>query len=115
MTPIQQALVAGFRAQLAVRGITLALRPDRGTFPALVEQFGGPQPGSVADTGVGVLEPEQRGAVRLALLREDLGATVVRVGDVFRHGTTDYRVVRLEPGGIDVAARFTCEKEDAPD
>ncbi|MCZ7637594.1 MAG: hypothetical protein M5U12_17090 [Verrucomicrobia bacterium] len=113
MTLTQQARVAGFRAQLGVRGRTLTLLPARGTFPALVEHYQGPQPGSVADSGPQVLEPETRTAVRLAILEADLGETGVAIGDVFRDGTTDYRVVRVERGGVDVAARFTCEKEDA--
>lgn len=116
MTLVQQARVAGFRAQLGVRGIPVTLLPDRGAFTALVEQYGGPQAGSVADTGPQVLEPEGRTAVRLAILREDLGTMTVEVGDVFRDpaGATDYRVVRIEREGIDVAARFTCEVEGQP-
>ena len=115
MTVSQQSRLAGFRAQLGVRGVTVTLLPDRGEFPALVEHYQGPQPGSVADSGANVLEPETRTAVRLAILHEDLGATAVAIGDVFRDGATEYRVVRIERGGIDIAARFTCEKEDAPD
>ena len=53
--------------------------------------------------------------MRLAILHEDLGTVAVSIGDVFRDGATEYRVVRIECGGIDIAARFTCEKEDAPD
>lgn len=113
MTPTQQSRVAGFRAQLTARGITVRLLPDRGAFPALVETLLDPRPGSVADAGANVLEPEQRQACRLALLNLDLGATRVAIGDVFRDGPTDYRVVRIERGGIDIAARFTCEVEDA--
>ncbi|HNQ90693.1 MAG TPA: hypothetical protein PKM73_18925 [Verrucomicrobiota bacterium] len=115
MTLIQQARVAGFRAQLAVRGITVTLLPDRGSFPAPVEQYQGPQPGSVADAGSGTVEPELRQAVRLAILLADLGDTAVQVGDVLRDtgNATDYRVVRIERGGIDIAARFTCEREAA--
>ncbi len=116
MTVTQQALVAGFRAQLGVRGVSVMLLPDRGAFQALVEQYGGPQPGSVADSGPHVLEPESRSAVRLAILKEDLGTVAVSIGDVFRDtaGATDYRVVRIEREGIDVAARFTCEVEAQP-
>ena len=115
MTLVQQARVAGFRAQLLVRGITVTLLPDRGSFPALVEQYQGPQPGSVADAGSGAVEPELRQAVRLAILLADLGETQVQVGDVFQDAAnaTDYRVARIERGGVDIAARFTCEREDA--
>ncbi|HNU53251.1 MAG TPA: hypothetical protein PKJ98_20355 [Verrucomicrobiota bacterium] len=115
MTLIQQARVAGFRAQLLVRGITLTLLPDRGSFPALVEQYQGPAPGSVADASSNAVESELRNAVRLAVLLSDLGDTAVQVGDVFRDAdsATEYRVVRIERGGIDIAARFTCEREDA--
>ncbi len=115
MTLIQQARAAGFRAQLLVRGITVTLLPDRGCFPALVEQYQGPAPGSVADASSNAVEPELRQAVRLAILLADLEDTAVQVGDVFRDtgNATEYRVVRIERGGIDVAARFTCEREDA--
>lgn len=115
MTVTQQSRLAGFRAQLGVRGVTVTLLPDRGEFAVLVEHYQGPQPGSVADSGANVLEPETRTAVRLAILEEDLGTTAVVIGDVFRDGPagTEYRVVRIERGGIDIAARFTCEKEDA--
>jgi hypothetical protein len=63
-----------------------------------------------------VLDADRRGAVRLAILREDLGLTPVAVGDVFREADrmTDYRVVRIERLGVDVAERFSCEREDAP-
>ena len=115
MTVTQQSRLAGFRAQLGVRGVTVTLLPDRGEFPALVEHYQGPQPGSVADSGANVLEPESRTAVRLAILHEDLGTVAVSIGDAFQDGATEYRVVRIERGGIDIAARFTCEKEDAPD
>ena len=115
MTVTQQSRLAGFRAQLGVRGVTVTLLPDRGEFPALVEHYQGPQPGSVADSGANVLEPETRTAVRLAILHEDLGTVAVSIGDVLRDGAMEYRVVRIERGGIDIAARFTCEKEDAPD
>ena len=116
MTLVQQALVAGFRAALAVRGITLTLVPDRGSFSALVEHYPSPQPGMAADFGSRQVDPELRGAVRLAILRADLGLTQVVVGDVFREvdRMTDYRVVRIERLGVDVAERFTCEREDAP-
>jgi len=115
VTVTQQSRLAGFRAQLGVRGVTVTLLPDRGTFPALVEHYQGPQPGSVADSGANVLEPEARTAVRLAILHEDLGTAAVSIGDVFRDtaSATEYRVVRIERGGIDIAARFTCEKEHA--
>lgn len=116
MTPVQRARTAGFRASLAVRGVPLTLVPDLGPFSALVEQYPSPQPGSVADSGSRLIDPEMRGAVRLAILREDLGLTQVPVGSVFRHveAMTDYRVVRVDRLGIDIAERFTCEREDAP-
>ncbi|MCZ7636680.1 MAG: hypothetical protein M5U12_12015 [Verrucomicrobia bacterium] len=113
MTLTQQARGGRVPGATGCRGRTLTLLPARGTFPALVEHYQGPQPGSVADSGPQVLEPETRTAVRLAILETDLGETAVGIGDVFRDGTTDYRVVRIERGGVDVAARFTCEKEDA--
>jgi hypothetical protein len=72
MTLTQQARVAGFRAQLGVRGRTLTLLPARGTFPGLVEHYQGPQPGSVADSGPQIIEPETRTAVRLAILDDPL-------------------------------------------
>ncbi|MCP5515672.1 MAG: hypothetical protein H7A45_00260 [Verrucomicrobiales bacterium] len=113
MSVAQQARVAGFRASLGVRGISVTLMPDRGVFAALVEHYQGPQPGTVGDSGPRVLEADTRTADRLAILHEDLGETAVEIGDVFRDADAglDYRVVRIERNGIDIAARFTCEKE----
>lgn len=116
MTAVQTARVAGFRAQLALRGLTLLLVPDRGSFSALVEHTPSPQPGLPADSGSHLLDPELRGAVRLAILGEDLGDTPVAIGDVFRdvENRTDYRVTRIERPGPDIAGHFLCECEDAP-
>lgn len=110
--------MAGFRGRRGIRGISVTLLPDpRGAFAALVEaEYGGPQAGSVAQLSPRVLEPEGRTAVRLAILRQDLGATTVDVGDVSGTppGPPTTRVVRIEREGIDVAARFTCEVEALP-
>lgn len=116
MTATQSARLLGFRANLAMRGVAVTLVPDRGTFSALVEQYQGPSPTSAADSGARVLDAELRGAVRLAILREDLGAAPVSVGDTFRdsENLTDYRVTRIERLGVDVADRFTCERESVP-
>ncbi|MCA1996443.1 MAG: hypothetical protein LDL56_04345 [Armatimonadetes bacterium] len=115
MTTAQQARTAGFRAQLAVRGFALRLLPDRGSFNTLVEHFSAPQPGLAADTGPHVLDPHLRQAARLAVLKEDAAGVPFVPGDVLRDELTqiDYRVVRVEDRGVDVALRLTCEIENA--
>ena len=116
MTATQSARLLGFRVSLAMRGVAVTLIPDRGTFSALVVQYQGPSVLSAADSGARVLESESRGSCRLAILREDLGAVPVAVGDTFRdsENLTDYRVTRIERLGIDVADRFVCERENVP-
>lgn len=116
MTAVQQMRIAGIRAQLALRGIAVTLIADGSQFTALAEHYQSPQPGSIADSGRGVLEPETRQACRLAILKVDLEGTDVEVGDYFRDSanSTDYRVTRVEPRGVDVLARFVCDIEPTP-
>lgn len=113
MTAVQQARAAGVQALLAQRGVSLTLLPDAVSFLGLIEQYQSPLPGSLADSGPRQVDADTRTAVRLAILRSALAGVTVEIGSVFRDDAMGgfYRVVRIERGGIDILARFTCERE----
>jgi hypothetical protein len=102
MTVTQQARLAGFRAQLAVRGRTLTLQPSGPSFSALL------QPAS-ADKGEYQLSEETTVTDVASILREDVGTTVITPGAILGEGNAQYRVVKVEDHPVDVAIQFHCE------
>jgi hypothetical protein len=102
VTSTQSARVAGFRAQLAVRGHVLRVQPDGPDLPALL------QPAS-----------EERGEYQLAeettvtdianILRQDLASVAITPGMILTEGPAQYRVVKVEDHPVDVAVRCHCE------
>ena len=102
MTITQQARLAGFRAQLAVRGHTLTLQPGGPAFPALLQP-------AVRESGEYQLAEETTVTDIANILRDDLGATVITPGVILAEGSAQYRVVKVEDHPVDIAIRCHCE------
>ena len=102
MTLARTARLAGFRAQLGVRGHTLTLQPGGPSFPALLQPATG-------DNGQYQLSEETTVTDIASILREDLGTTVITPGAILTEGSAQYRVVKVEDHPVDVAIQFHCE------
>ena len=102
MTATQAARLAGFRAQLGVRGHRLTLQPDGPDLPALL------QPAS-DEKGEYQLSEETTVTDIASILREDVGALALVPGVILAEGPAQYRVVKVEDHPVDVALRLHCE------
>jgi len=102
VTSTQSARVAGFRAQLAVRGHVLRVQPDGPEFAALL------QPASESK-GEYQLSEETTVTDIASILREDLGTLLPVPGVILTEGLSQYRVVKVEDHPVDVAVRCHCE------
>ena len=102
MTATQTARLAGFRAQLSVRGHRLRLGATGPDLPALLQP-------ATNDKGEYQLAEETSVTDIASILREDLGATVVAPGAILTEGSAQYRVVRVEDHPADIAVKLHCE------
>lgn len=105
LSEIQTARTTGFKDQLAKRGISLQLQPSGPSYSFLIEIVP-PDPARYT------LSDETRDSAILHLLRTDLGAQVVKVGDTFKNITdanVTYRVTRVENSQLNIAVKFHCE------
>jgi hypothetical protein len=94
--------IAGFRAQLGVRGHTLIVQPGGPAFPALLQP-------ATNDKGEYQLAEETTVTDIASILREDLGSTAIHPGAVLAEGSAQYRVVKVEDHPVDVAVKLHCE------
>jgi len=101
VTVVQSARVAGFRAQLAVRGHNLRSSPDGPSLPALLQP-------ATDEKGEYQLAEETSVTDIAVILREDIPAPV-QPGAILTEGQAQYRVVRVEDHPVDVAVRLHCE------
>jgi len=107
MTAAQQARTVGFRASLAVRGVTIALA-DAGTpFSAkgLIERM----PPVMPEYGKQIQHAD---VVRLHFLRSDINQ-VIPTGSTFLADDSRFRVTSVEDNGISVAVVFSCRESKA--
>ena len=107
MTTVQTLRTAGIRAQIAKRGITLQVQPVTGasaSYSALLDT----QP---LKDGEFALAKEERTTDTVCILRVDLGAVVIAVGNVFEDAESGatYRVTAVIDKPVDVLLRFVCE------
>ncbi|MCL4179163.1 MAG: hypothetical protein KJ072_15655 [Verrucomicrobia bacterium] len=102
MTVTQQARLAGFRAQLGVRGHTLILQPGGPAFPALLQP-------ATNESGEYQLSEETTVTDIASILRDDMGATVITPGAILAEGSAQYRVVKVEDHPVDIAVKLHCE------
>ncbi len=93
--------MAGFRAQLAVRGHKLHLQPTGPDLPALLQP-------ATDEKGEYQLAEETSVTDIASILRDDL-AVSIQPGAILTEGQAQYRVVRVEDHPVDVAVRFHCE------
>lgn len=102
MTVTQQARLAGFRAQLGLRGHTLILQPGGPAFPALLQP-------AVTEGSDYQLSEETTVTDIASILREDVGSTPLTPGNILAEGTSQYRVVKVEDHPVDIALKLHCE------
>jgi hypothetical protein len=101
VTITQQARLAGFRAQLGVRGRTLTLQPGGPAFSALLQPATG-------DRGEYQLSEETTVTDIASILRDDLPVGI-QPGMILAEGNTQYRVVKVEDHPVDIAIKLHCE------
>ncbi|MCL4181765.1 MAG: hypothetical protein KJ072_29025 [Verrucomicrobia bacterium] len=102
MTITQQSRLAGFRAQLGVRGHTLTLQPGGPAFSALLQP-------ATNDKGEYQLAEETTVTDIASILRDELGTTVITPGAILAEGAAQYRVVKVEDHPVDIAVKLHCE------
>lgn len=100
-TTAQRLRLAGFRASLAVRGMTLALNGNAKSCKFLINPQG-------QAAGEWELSKEEGATDELHVLREHLGNQRVKVGDVWTDPirSTTYRVVSVEDTPVNIAVVF---------
>jgi hypothetical protein len=102
VTITQQSRLAGFRAQLGVRGHTLVLQPGGPAFPALLQP-------AVRESAEYQLAEETTVTDFVSILRNDLGSAVITPGAIMAEGNAQYRVVKVEDHPVDIAVKLHCE------
>jgi len=108
MTAAQQARTVGFRASLAVRGVTLLLADASPSFSAkaLIERM----PPVLPEYGKQIQHAD---VVRLHFLRSDIGSRLIPTGSTFLSDESRFRVTSVEDNGISVAVVFSCRESKA--
>ena len=101
MTTAQAVRVAGFRAQLSVRGHNLRLMPTGPDLPALLQP-------ATNEKGDYQLAEETTVTDIASILRIDI-PTAIQPGTILTEGSAQYRVVRVEDHPVDVVVRLHCE------
>ena len=104
MTASQRARLIGINASLRMRGVLLSLSTSDEVFTALVDDI-------APESSEYSLSSETRAGSIVSILKSDLGAVTVGIGDLFTNAESGarYRVISIGPRVSDILAGFVCE------